>query len=154
MEDAAVPKSALGDFLSDLLTGKKVNPQKAGAAAAEVFEAFFRGAAANARPGVPPTWNGIPFPFGGNPPGGQRRAGAGPRQPPPLDDEDVKRLRARKLLGFTDKEPLTVEIIRKRQRELGKKFHPDLQPPDKRKAAGEKMAQVSGAAALLMDDLR
>jgi hypothetical protein len=159
LEEAAMPHSALGDFVADLLGGKKIDPRRAGAAVGEVFEAVFSAAAAGNRArarganGFSPFAPFAPFapffPHGGNPPRSAQRP-----PPPQIDEDAVKRLRARKLVGFTAQEVLTVEIVRRRQRELGKRFHPDLYPPEKRKVAGEKMAAITGACALLMEDLR
>lgn len=57
-------------------------------------------------------------------------------------------VRARQVLGFAASEPLTVDSVRKRHRELAKKHHPD------RGGQLAKMQEVNAAVDVLMGSLK
>lgn len=77
------------------------------------------------------------------------------RRPPPPDPDAIKRaelakarVRARQSLGFEPQQPLTVEIIKKRQRELARKYHPDRQG-----GSLDRMKNINAAADVLLKAL-
>lgn len=160
VEEATIraPRSGLGDLLAAILTGKPIDTRKVAQAGAEVLGAFVAGMGSAAAAGQPqqPFSPFSPFtPFHGftNPPfPGQAQARRAPAQPPPpMVDPQV--VAARATLGLPAwPQPITKDDIKKRQRELAKKFHPDRHP-DKTKWATERMAAITGAAARLLEDV-
>lgn len=84
----------------------------------------------------------------------QRQGPQGPRVHPHDPDiaqkiEYAKALgRARAVMGFGAKDPLTEEVIKKRQRELARKHHPDMPG-----GSTEMMTKINNSADLLIESL-
>ena len=68
-------------------------------------------------------------------------------EPPPYATRESQLKVARRVLGFTPSEPLTVKMVAKRRREMARKNHPDAG------GSAEKMAAVNRAADLLQKSL-
>jgi hypothetical protein len=91
-----------------------------------------------AYPQMPRYQNGVPRPGQAPPRPPPRRA------PPPPDPDEVARQRARQVLGFTPREPLTEEVIKARRRDLALRHHPD------RGGSVDAMSKVNDAADTLL----
>lgn len=74
------------------------------------------------------------------PGGGPRQAAPPPRKPTGPDPREV--------LGFTNREALTKDLVQKRRRELARKHHPD------KGGSVDRMAQINHAADQLLAELR
>lgn len=72
------------------------------------------------------------------------------RRPPPdprIAERKAARQRARVTLGFTPTEPLSEDVLKKRQRELARKHHPD------RGGSVTKMQEINAAVDVLLEEL-
>lgn len=133
---AEAPKSPLGNLLSDLLAGKRISRQRIQGAFRQTVETVFQEGTRGVQ--MPPPgawqWRGDPPPQGHRDPG-----------PPPVDPEVEAQLRARAVLGFTPDQPLTVADVKRRQKELAKRWH-----PDRKGGSAQKMAAINDATDVLV----
>jgi hypothetical protein len=124
------PLEVLLGSLGDLLAGNRVDADATIGAATSFFGQWSEQRSAQI-PGRPAEWTY-------RPPG---------RRPQPEDpDVEVQRV-ARSVMGFTDKETLTVEQVKDRKRVLAKRHHPD------RGGSVEMMARINDAADVLLASL-
>jgi hypothetical protein len=125
--------------LGDLLSGRGTDADAAIHAAASVFDQWWSVRNGEGIPGGYP-WNH-----------GHQRPRGGQRQPPsagpPPDVNAELRRAARRVLGFSDAERLTVATVKDRRRMLAKKHHPDYG------GSAAMMARINDAADVLLASL-
>jgi hypothetical protein len=127
----------LAQAISELVTQGRIRTDTFQRAANEVFTAMGIDPSARMPPWVPggqPPWM---------PPQMPRTGQARRRVPPPIPEDELARRRARSTLGFSN-EVLTVEMIKKRHRDLAKQHHPDVGGSD------ANMARINDAAEILL----
>lgn len=149
------PGQGIFDLIDRYVSGKRINKRVYEGAIDDV--AWFVAAAAEAgraTPQPPPSGDGgFRPPDGFRPPPGWR-----PHQPPPPDpaaEEQARRAaelglarkRARVALGFEPGGKITLELVKKRRRELAAKHHPD------RGGSVTKMQAINHAADVLEAEL-
>lgn len=154
MAEAAKPRSpadVLSGVFENLLNGKPINVRETVTAAGAMFEQWKMGGnvAAGYHPGVP--FDPREFFRQAHAAAAQgarntERARQEAAEPPPATDPAVILL-ARQVMGFTDREPLTVDRIKEAKRRLAKRHHPD------RGGSVAKMAAVNNAADVLLAEL-
>lgn len=117
--------------MAEGLFGIKMSPQERARAAA-AGEAAWRGR--SSRPSSSPPRSG---------------ASSEPEPPPGPSPQELKRARA--TFGFLSSDTVTSELLKKRYRELARKWHPDLYVgnPAKHKIALERMTAINAAMDLL-----
>ncbi len=143
-------EGSAADVVGRVMNGQRVTPQDIIGGVADFIRQAFGGA-----PTQPPPWDrgGGPFsqrwpapdPGFANPP--PPRAAPPPPRPPPVDPAIAKRrialAAARRTLGFTVGEKLDATMVKRRYRELARKYHPDHGGSD------EKMKKLNAAFELL-----
>jgi hypothetical protein len=151
MQDAVRPPPAFGDGVKNLVdrfvTGRRVTRKVWEDALGDLaaYAAQAAEAQAQAHSGTPHGDGGFRPPPGFTPPPNWWRSA--PPPPPPPDPQIEERRRARIVLGFSPREPLTLEIIQRRRRELARRHHPD------RGGSVAKMQAVNAAADVLEAEL-
>jgi len=144
------PAQRVSDLVSDFLQGKRINQDEVMGVVQEVAQQW-SGMAGDFRP---------PIDGSGRTDHHQNqradqnwwtpRPGQGSRQAPSVDPQQeelrVARLRARRVLGFTTNQSISVDEVKHRQRTLAKKNHPDLG------GSTQKMAAINAAADVLLAD--
>ena len=161
MQDAGRPPPAFGNGIRDLVdrfvNGKRINRKVWEGAIGDIAawavaqnqqqhqeHRQHHGGGAGYPPPPPPP------PPGGNwgwVPNWARPNNAPP--PPPSPDPGIEaRKKARKAMGFTQTEELTLEMLQKRRRELARKHHPD------RGGSVAKMQEINAAADVLEAHLK
>ena len=121
--------------------GRRASQRRPGDGIWDLFDRFMSGDKINRKvvqdafddlADIASTGGGFHPPDGFTPPPGWNPRSARPqpqaRQPPPPPPDATlkkKRLAARLTLGFAPSEPITLEIVQKRRRELARKYHPD-----------------------------
>ena len=161
------PASVLADVVTDFMAGKPINREATIGAVEEMFAQWAQNIGAGYRPDIRPGetessahrraqagqsshpwWQGFD-PWSGQGPAGRPDPHRPP--PPPVDPEEARQAvacaAARRVMGFTDKEKLDEDMIKRRHRELSKRYHPD------RGGSTEKMAAVNNAADVLRASL-
>jgi hypothetical protein len=151
-QDAGRPPE-FGDGIKNLfdrfVEGKRINPKHWRGALKDTMAYINQAAAAQANGQPPP-----PPPGGFRPPPGFRAPPGWPFQgfpgspPPPPDPTIAERARARKLLGFAHDQPITLDMLQKRRRELARQHHPD------RGGSVTKMQAVNAACDVLEAQLK
>lgn len=159
-EEVSKPSAShLADAVSRIAKGQKVSTEGILGAIGELFGMFGGGRPAPVNPppgGFPWGFTNPPQPSQPEPPPrtrnvweemqeAARRARA--QQPPPPPNPGAQKiaalLHARKILGFKPTQPLTLDAIKARRRELAMKHHPD------RGGSLAKMQQINDAADVL-----
>lgn len=141
--------SALGDFMA----GRRINAHATIGAAETLYQQWAAGLGGDYRPDVGEGASEHNVHRAREPrntaASGTPWWAPGDRTPPPAppDPGVLAALRARQVLGFTAKEPLTPEMIRDRRRRLALRHHPD------RGGSEAKMATVNDAADVLLGNV-
>lgn len=156
MRDAGRPQQPLGgiaDLVERVFTGRRVSRKTWEGAirdAAAILEQQAQ-ASANASNGQQTSNGGFRPGPGFQPPDSWREFVKKQQQkwapPQPLDPKIEERRRARITLGFAPSEPVTLEVLQRRRRELARKHHPD------RGGSVAKMQAVNAAADVLEAEL-
>ncbi len=87
-----------------------------------------------------------------HPPRRARPAPPPPSSPPPPPPAPGFQMSPRAVMGFDAGVRLTKDLVKKKQRELAKFFHPDGKPPAVVKVLGEQMKLLNWAAAELLKE--
>lgn len=159
------PVSILAEAMADFLSGKPINKEATIGAAEEAFAQWTQNLGAQYRPDIRagesessahrraqpgpssfPWWEGAGI-FGGQPGQPQQARRQAPRVDPEQQRIAAAELEARRVMGFAESERLDEDTIKRRHRELSKRYHPD------RGGSTEKMAVVNNAADVLRQSL-
>lgn len=161
-QEPRAPVTIVSDLLSDFLQGKPINRDATIGAVQEMFRQWEGNLGGDYRP---PVDNGRSEnqthtrPFDAREmfrEWTQRTAGQGRQRqqgPQPNDEEQQRRLaidKARRALGFPLNTAISEDAIKKRHRELAKKWHPDLGSAADRTMREAKMRDVNAAVDVLM----
>lgn len=133
-QQPASPLDGLFGLVDDFISGRPINREKIAATVNDAIR--------NVVDGHDVQWTWDPPAFPGAP---RRRRAVPPAHPP--DELAAKRAaiaKAKVALGFAAGEPVTLEQIKKRQRELARRYH-----PDRPGGSLEKMQLVNSAVDLL-----
>lgn len=130
------PGQVFIDALHDLVNGREIDTHSVMAAVGDLLGPAPLGA-------PPPPW--VPRPIDTTP----RPAPAAPPLAPEISA-------ARRTLGYTDRQVLTTDEIKKRRHQLVKRYHPDRVhgDPVKSRAYTQRMADINAAADVLIADLQ
>lgn len=159
-QEPRAPVTIVGDLLSDFLQGKPINRDATLGAVQEIFRQWEGNLGGDYRP---PVDNGqSESQVHGRPRDprvifqewAQRMAGHGRQQSAPQPDEEQQRRvvvnKARRTLGFPLNIAVSEDAIKKRHRELAKKWHPDLGGAAERPVREAKMRDINAAVDVLM----
>lgn len=159
-QESRAPTTIIGDLVSDFLQGKPINREAIFGAVQEMSREWQGGIGGDYRPPVDngqsenQTHTRQRDPRAVFREWAQRMAGQGRQHSaPPPDDEQQRRVvvnKARRTLGFPLNTAVSEDAIKKRHRELAKKWHPDLGSAADRTMREAKMRDINAAVDVLM----